>query len=262
MVLWANFYGCLDEVVMFLMFKRVFRSGHFHSKKVPQSLNVSRPTFNKYLKVFIASGWAQRYQGGFRLIGIRELQKMVYQVDRKYCFSKIITLKNTNNKSNLRSQLRWIVLQHKAKQQQFSRTCENFSIPYSEQRRLPKALKKKIMAGITQVEMSCYHMGKYLFRSKSTGYREKDNLYDLNMLRATAQESLVVETNVSAEEWMIFRSKNMGSFWFSQMDGYHNGIIFEWRPDRIKLKNPAQKEIPYKVLNNIVPPFLHTRKLN
>jgi hypothetical protein len=257
LVLWASRYECVDEVAMLFLFKRIYRSGHYHSMKVPKELGITRPTFRKYLKIFYDNNWVRKRESGFIFLSMRNIQKQIYEVGTEYCFNKFITLKNYKNKFDLKTQLRWIVLHHKYDQIKYAQTCKDKGIHYSELRKLPKTLKKLVMAASTKVQMSVFQIGDSFNRSKSTGYRVKTDLERMRMLRAKPQDVKIYKKNVSVEEWYQFQSTrtySMKDYNYSRTDEYRNGIIFENRPDLIYLMNPAIKETPF-ALNNTVSHF-------
>lgn len=257
LILWATRFECLDQVAMFLLFKRVHRSGHFHSMKVPADLGISRPTFHKYFKIFLDNGWAHKWGKGFRLLSIYDIQKQIYQVDSCYCFGKFITLKNYKNKYSLITQLRWIVLHHKYDQIKYAQTCKELSINYSERRKLPKSLKKLVMATHIKVQMSVNQIGKSFRRSKTTGQRIKKELRSMRMLQSYTQKPKIIATNVSVEQWYQFSHNHWNrDYSFSRTDTFTNGIIFENRPDIIYLENPVAPI----ALNNTVPLFFTQEK--
>lgn len=255
----------LDELSMFLLFKRIYRSGHFHSMKVNPKLNITRPTFVKYLRRFIELDWAIIRGNGFTLRSTRVLQKRLYTIDSRFCFSLIIPLTNFKTKAHLRTQLRFIVLQQKYEQIRYATACKALDIQYSGIRKLSKGIRNQIMVRKPRkVQMSVDNIADTFYRSRSTGHREKQYMADLQLLESFSQKMEVVKTNCTWQEYQHFQRWSIKRYVFSICEGYNKGIIFKRRPDMIHLSNPLQKESAktssLSFLNNTVPIFFTTLK--
>lgn len=254
-VLWAEKYGCLDDWAMFLLYKRVYRSSHFLTLKVPQQLQITKPTFKRWVNIFIDHGWAESFQDkSFRLKSIYKISQEIKEPGLR--FQEYHYFKRCS-KSELRTKLRWLLIQQRHSQIRFAQSVVKSGIHYSENRKYPKSLLKIVMANLpTTVPMSLSQMGKSMNKSKPTAFREKNKLKKLRLLWYDQQDKEVVKENVSYFEWKYSEFRLKGNYYFWQNDSYKRGLIIKCNPDIVKL---MPEEIPTRThhsspfLNNTVP---------
>lgn len=75
---WAAINKKERVLAVFLILKRVYRSGHFHSLKVPEELGISRTTYWRYLKELEQHGFIRRDENGFTLVALNSLTNNKY----------------------------------------------------------------------------------------------------------------------------------------------------------------------------------------
>lgn len=206
---------------MFLQFKRVFRSGNFHSHKVPPSLHISRVTFKKYIQSFLKIGWCEVHGNGFRMKSIRKISLTL-----PVKFKKVFRLQN-GNKAKILTQLRGLVILHKVKHISYVDYCATHGITYSKMKKHSAKIKAVIINGCDGiVQFGTKGIGKAFGRSKATGHRVKRTLMELGQIKRRQVKSKLIMPNADKISLSILREKFESLFLM-------NGNIYQRQPDFI-----------------------------
>lgn len=230
LILYANKHGWTPQLALYIEYKRVFRSAHFHSKQVPDGLNVSRSSFHNHIEKFIELGWAERLATGFRLISVYKLSKHLKTLHRDYKCTKRHYLTETS-KSDLVSGLRYITFKRHKQQIDFATTAKKLDITYTRSSKRNKLAEKLINDGLSgNVAISIKTIGKTWNMSSATGHRYKRRWLAEGNINVTSQQPNLYQTNVSYSEWKRFlktEDYNQTYFhsgtniWQSQSDKIH-----------------------------------------
>lgn len=192
----------MQELAVFLQFKKVFRSGNFHSHKVPPSLHLSRVTFKKYIQAFLKIGWCEVHGNGFRMKSIRKISLTL-----PVKFKKVFRLHN-GNKAKILTQLRGLVILHKVKHISYVDYCTKHGITYSKLKKHSAKMKAEIINGCEGiVQFGTKGIGKAFGRSKTTGHRVKRTLMLLGQLKRRQSKSKLIMRNADISSLNVLREQ-------------------------------------------------------
>lgn len=230
MILYALKYGDIRHLAHYLKYKRIFRSGHFHSKQVPKGIDICRSTFHNHINALIDLGWAEALPTGFRLVSTRKIMKHLASIHHDYKFKGIRHIQN-GTISDIISELRRIVLVREHNQLDFVRTAKRLDIRFKQGREIPKYHRDFIANGQTHnTAMSIKMIGQVFRMSSTTGHRLKRRWEAEGSINVTRQEPIIWRENTTYKEFLFFKTT-------SEYDGrftYHKGIIYQRQPDNIQ----------------------------
>lgn len=228
-VMYANRQMITNELALFLKYKRVFKSGHFHSKSAPEELNICRSTFHNHVKSFIELGWAEKLDHGFRLISIYKIAKDISGIHRKYKFKRLHHFKN-GKKADIVSELRQIIFRRKHIHIDFRESAKKQDIFYSPNLRLNKQAKRIIEHGLSNIAaIGIKSIGNLWGMSSATGHRQKMRWQSEGSISVTHQPPLLYQANISQAVYQEFKkSSDYNSTYYH----WHNNI-YQSQPDQI-----------------------------
>lgn len=204
-ILYANKNGYTAILANLLRYKAVFTSGHFHSKTPPECLSVCRKTFHNHLKAFVDLGWAERLDGGFRLVSIYKISARLKNLHKDYKCTKRHKFTD-GTKSDLVSALREVTLRRKHRQIDFMETAKRIGITKTRSDKRNKFTEKLIVNALSNnVSMSNKTIGRIWGMSSATGHRQKIRLLSEGHIDVTHQQPQLYQSNVPYVAWQHFK---------------------------------------------------------
>lgn len=228
-ILYANKHGYTPQLALWLKYKQVYTSGHFHSKAVPDCLSVSRSTFHNHIESFIELGWAERLDKGFRFVSVYSISRHLKNLHSDYkCTQKRHLTDGT--KSEIVSQLRYVTLKRKQRQIDFRDTAQRLDIKYTKGDKVNKFAKKMITDGLSNnVPMSIKTIGSIWGMSTATGHRFKKRWEAEGNINVTSQPPKLYQSHVSSDGYKMFKQSTE----YNQTFFYCNGNIWQSQSDKI-----------------------------